>query len=102
MEGFGVPFLVSAAVVYDVIAGTNSSPQTTELNAAARAPTLMKWVNIGTAQAVAFVAVAAAYDPTNRIALLTGGLVAVIALYAQYVYAKRCGLQQPGVPTESY
>jgi hypothetical protein len=101
-SGQGVAFLVSAAVVYDIVAATNSSPQTTEINAAARADTLLKWVNIGTAQAIAFVVVAAAFDRQHRAAILTGGLVAAALLYFQYVHAKNAGLQNGGPPTESY
>ena len=73
---------ISAAVVYDVISATNSSPQTTEINAAARAPTLMKWVNIGLAQGALFVVImmlaeppGKKWRPTHR--RWTGGSVAV-------------------------
>ena len=43
-----------AALTYDIISATNSSPQTTEINAKTRAGTLMKWVHIGLIQAVGF------------------------------------------------
>lgn len=100
--GDGVAFLVSAAVVYDIVAATNSSPQTTEINAAARADTLMKWVNIGTAQAVLFVAVAAVFDEGHRWAILLGGFLAAVLLYVQYMHAKSAGLANAGPPTETY
>mgnify|MGYP003344388595 CR=1 FL=1 len=45
-------------VLYEIIAAACSSPQTTEINAATRADTLMKWVNLGIAQAVVFVVAA--------------------------------------------
>ena len=94
---------VAAAVVYDVISATNSSPQTTEINAAARADTLMKWVHIGIAQAVLFVAIMTVAEPSGKKwrPLLGGGL-AVILLYIQYVYAKKCGLESSEPGTESY
>jgi hypothetical protein len=98
----GVAFLVSAAVVYDIVAATNSSPQTTEINAARRADTLMKWVNIGTVQAVAFVLVAALYDKQNRRPILLGGLFSAGLLYAQYVHARNAGLASGDEGTEDY
>ena len=51
----GVAFLVSAGLVYEAIAAACSSPQTMEINAKARSGTLMKWVNLGVAQAALFV-----------------------------------------------
>ncbi|HXT92375.1 MAG TPA: hypothetical protein VN714_24335, partial [Trebonia sp.] len=51
----GIAFLVSAGIVNEIIAAACSSPQTTEINAAKRADTLMKWVNLGIAQAALFV-----------------------------------------------
>ena len=56
-NGMGSPAVVVAvyaALTYDIISATNSSPQTTEINAASRAPTLMKWVKVGLAQAALF------------------------------------------------
>lgn len=49
-QGQGTAFLVSAGVMYEIIAAACSSPQTTELNAGARAKTLMKWVHLGVVQ----------------------------------------------------
>lgn len=49
----GVQFGVYAALGYDVMSATNSSPQTTELFASDRSSTLMKWVKIGAIQGVA-------------------------------------------------
>ena len=49
----GIAFLVSAGIVYEIIAAACSSPQTTEINAGTRADTLMKWVHIGLAQPLA-------------------------------------------------
>jgi hypothetical protein len=98
----GIAFLVSAGVMYEIIAAACSSPQTTELNAKKRAGTLMKWVNIGVAQGVAFVALAAWFDQANRKPILAGGVLAAVLLYAQYAHARQAGLAsvQPG--TESY
>lgn len=97
----GIAFLVSAGVMYEIIAAACSSPQTTELNASTRADTLMKWVNIGVAQGVLFVALAAAYDRSEAVPILAGGLLAAILLYLQYVHARNAGLANPQPGTES-
>jgi hypothetical protein len=98
----GIAFLVSAGVMYEIIAAACSSPQTTELNAATRADTLMKWVHLGVGQGVLFVAVAAIVDARHRRAILAGGLLAAVLLYFQYAHAKQAGLASGGPPTERY
>ena len=94
---------VAAAVVYDVISATNSSPQTTEINAAARADTLMKWVKIGLAQAVLFIVIMTIAEPSGKKwrPLIGGGLAAVL-LWVQYVHAKNAGLASSEPGTETY
>lgn len=104
-QGKGTAFLVSAGVMYEIIAAACSSPQTTELNAAARAETLMKWVTLGVAQGVLFVVLAAIYDRKNAAPILLGGSLAAVLLYWQYEHAKNAGLQAQaeGAPgTETY
>lgn len=98
----GVAFLVSAGIVYEIVAAACSSPQTTEINAGKRADTLMKWVNIGIGQAAVFVAAAAYIDPRHRGAIIAGGVLAGALMYASYVHAKRAGLANGGPGTESY
>jgi len=98
----GVAFLVSAGVMYEIIAAACSSPQTTELNAHTRADTLMKWVNLGVAQGLLFVFAAALYDRKHAKPILTGGLVAAVLLYVQYAHAKAAGLASGGPATERY
>lgn len=100
--GDGVAFIVSAGIVYEIIAANCSSPQTTELNAQARADTLMKWVNIGVAQAAAFVIIAAAFEPARKKPIILGGSLAAAAMYALYYHAKHAGLTNGGTPTEVY
>lgn len=94
----GVAFLVSAGIVYEIIAAACSSPQTTEINAGTRAPTLMKWVNIGLIQAGGFVVVAAMLDAKNSGPIIAGGALAGALMYAQYAHAKKAGLgsNKPG------
>ena len=97
----GIAFLVSAGIVYEIIAAACSSPQTTEINAASRADTLMKWVHLGIAQAAAFVVAAAMIDRKNAGAYLAGGSIAGGLMYVQYQHAKQCGLESDEPGTES-
>ena len=98
--GSGTAFLVSAGIVYEIIAAACSSPQTTEINAHARADTLMKWVHIGLVQALGFVIVAAWWDKRHRAAIITGGGLAAALMYYQYDHAKKAGLASPEPGTE--
>jgi hypothetical protein len=98
----GVAFLVSAGLVYEAIAAACSSPQTMEINAKARAGTLMKWVHLGVGQAALFVVIAACADKRHRMAILAGGGLAAVLMYGQYVHAKACGLASREPGTESY
>jgi len=97
----GVAFIVSYAMVSDVIAKCCSSPQTAEINIGPREETLMKWVNVGTVEAAGVTVVAALADPPMRNAILIGGGLALAVTYAEYVYARRSGLANPGPGTES-
>jgi hypothetical protein len=99
--GTAVAVAVYATLVYDIISATNSSPQTSELNAQARAPTLMKWVYRGLAQAAVFAALGVWLDKRRWPPALGAGLAGVL-LYVQYVDALRSGLTSPGPPTETY
>lgn len=100
--GGGVAFLVSAGIVYEIIAAACSSPQTTEINAGRRAGTLMKWVHLGVAQAALFVAVAAYLDRKHRTEILMGGVLAAGLMYAQYYHARAAGLRSSEPGTETY
>lgn len=101
--GGGIAFLVSAGIVYEIIAAACSSPQTTEINAKARSGTLMKWVHIGMVQAALFVGAAAYFDRRHRREILAGGIAAGVLMYGQYVHAKTAGLgsSAPGTETVS-
>lgn len=98
--GGGVAFLVSAGIVYEIIAAACSSPQTTEINAGTRAPTLMKWVHIGLLQAAVFVGAAAVLDRRHRREIIAGGVLAGGAMYAQYLHARAAGLASSAPGTE--
>jgi hypothetical protein len=99
-NGNGVAFIVSAGVVYEIIAACCSSPQTTEINAGTRAPTLMKWVHLGIVQSAFFIGIAAAIDPKRRAPILAGGITAGALLYGQYVHARNAGLSSSEPATE--
>lgn len=98
----GVAFLVSAGIVYEIIAAACSSPQTAEINAHSRAETLMKWVHLGIVQAAMFVAAAAWLDKRHRVQILAGGGLAMALMYGQYVHARSAGLASNSPGTESY
>ena len=97
----GVPFIVAAGIVYEIIAAACSSPQTTEINADTRAPTLMKWVRIGLLQSALFIGVAAYIDRQHAVAIISGGVLAGGIMYASYAHAKQAGLASvtPGTET---
>jgi hypothetical protein len=101
-SGPGVAFLVSAGIVYEIIAANCSSPQTAELNADKRAGTLMKWVNIGAVQSAGFVVVAAMIDPKRAGAIIAGGFLAGVVMYGCYAHAKKAGLASSEPGTESW
>lgn len=94
-------FMVSAGLVYEVIAAACSSPQTTEINAGARSETLMKWVWIGIAQSALFVVIAA-YLSKRPFPAIAGGGTAIFLMLGQYVHARNAGLASCEEGTEDY
>jgi hypothetical protein len=98
----GIAFLVSAGVVYEIMAAACSSPQTTELNADRRADTLMKWVHIGIAQSVLFVGASIVIEKQYTKPILIGAGLAMGIQYACYIYAKNSGLASGEPGTEKY
>jgi len=104
VEGNGVSVAILVGVwatfALDVFSTLNSSPQTTEINAASRAETLMKWVKLGLAQAALFVAMGMLLDKRRWPPLAGGGLAGVL-LWVQYVHARSAGLKSVKPGTES-
>lgn len=98
--GTALTIAVYAALVYDIISATNSSPQTTEINAGTRANTLMKWVHLGLAQAAVFVLIGMLLHPKRWPPLVGGGLAGGL-LYLQYHHARAEGLRNAGPSTET-
>lgn len=102
-KGFGVPFLVSAGLVYEIIAFACSSPQTAELNIKKREETLMKWVHLGQGLAAVEITAAALWDKQRRVPIIAGGVFAMVSAEAFYLHAKKSGLAKPDEPmTEEY
>lgn len=106
--GMGSPAVtvaVYAALTYDVISATNSSPQTTEINAQKRAETLMKWVKLGLAQAALFAGIGIALEFGSKRPIwppLLGAGLAGVLLWAQYVHAMQSGMESDKPGTEDY
>lgn len=100
-ENDAVTFMVSADLVFTVIAAFCSSPQTAEINAKKRSATLMKWVGLGLGASAVFVFIAAGPMKGGKAALLGGG-VAGLMLGIAYVYANKSGLASGGPGTETY
>jgi hypothetical protein len=98
----GVAFLVSYGIVCEIIAKVNSSPQTTELNAEKRAPTLMKWVHLGMAESILVVGVAVVIDKKYRAPILAGGVLGMLVTEVEYIHAKESGIKKVGQPTEDW
>lgn len=96
-----ITFMVSAGLVYEVVAAACSSPQTTEINAGARAETLMKWVKLGLVQAAVLVGIAVWLDKDRWPAAL-GGSMAGVFMWLSYDHAKKSGLKNGGPATEKY
>lgn len=96
-------FGISYIAIADLFSKGNSSPQTTELNAKHRAPTLMKWVNIETAESVFFVGILTmAAPPGHKQWPILGGATSLAITYGQYVYAKACGMTSNEPATEQF
>ena len=95
-----VTFMVSAGLVYEIIAAACSSPQTAEINANRRSATLMKWVKIGLAQSALFVLIAATVLKGGWPAVWGGALAGVLMGWS-YIHANRAGLRTSAPGTEN-
>ena len=95
---YGVPFMVGAGLVYEIIAAACSSPQTAEINASTRSETLMKWVHLGLLQSAGFIAAAALVDRKHAPAIVAGGASAAVIMYGCYWHANKAGMasSEPG------
>lgn len=91
---------VMATFAADMYSVLNSSPQTTEINAATRANTLMKWVYIG--DGVALGGGVIAWIMTGHFEAFLGSAGVVVMMHLLYVHAKNSGLASSEPGTETY
>lgn len=99
-RAWAILIAVYATFALDVFSTFTSSPQTTEINASARADTLMKWVKLGLVVTVAGGAIGSWIDRSALPFLAT--LIVGGSMYYMYEHAKRKGLENGGPLTESY
>jgi hypothetical protein len=91
---------VSAEMVYQLVGANMSSPQTAELNAGARAPTIGKWVTMTMWETAAWIIFLCLLDESWW--PLLGGALAGAGMWVKYRYAIRSGLGSAAPPTENY
>ena len=91
---------VAAEMVYQLVGSNMSSPQTAELNAAARAPTISKWVNLTNVEAMGWIVFLSVLDGSLWPAL--GGGLALGGMVLKYRHAIRSGLSSGEPGTENY
>lgn len=91
---------IYATFALDAYSSLNSSPQTTEINAEARADTLMKWVYVGDAVALGGGLAASFVDGSPY--PFIGALAVVVMMHVLYVHAKESGLKNGAPGTEDY
>lgn len=91
---------VAAEMVYQLVGSNMSSPQTAELNAGARAPTISKWVNLTNLEAGAWIIFLCLLD--GSLWPLLGGGIALAGMVLKYSYAIRAGLASAEQGTENY
>jgi hypothetical protein len=93
-------FGIYAAVGYDVMSATNSSPQTTELFAGDRAETLWKYVKLGDVQvcglALFGALVAQQEEPGSWVWPVLGATATMLAMHAMYAHALAAGQAKAG------
>lgn len=91
---------VSAEMVYQLVGSNMSSPQTAELNAAARAPTIKKWVNLTNIEAAGWIIFLALLD--GSLWPVLGGGLAAVGMWYKYRHAIDSGLRNAAPGTETY
>jgi hypothetical protein len=91
---------LAAEMVYQLTGSNMSSPQTAELNAGARAPTLKKWVMLTNYESAAWIIFLCILDGT--LWPIVGGGLALGGMVWKYDYAIKCGLKSSAPPTEKH
>lgn len=96
----GIKVASSAELVYQLTGSNMSSPQTAQLNAGARAPTIDKWVRITHYEAIGWIAFLSwLYGDLWPV---VGGGLAWSGMYCKYRHAITEGLKSNAPPTEDY
>jgi len=101
-EGKGIAFVIGAASMAEFVAKACSSPQTVEINAKKRAPTMMKWVHVGIMEGALIIGVTIFFDKQYAFPLIAGAFVEAIITYMEYIHGRNSGLAKPGPSTEQY
>lgn len=91
---------IYATLSLDSYSAFCSSPQTTEINAKTRAPTLMKWVVVGGAFAVTAGATASVYS--GSWAPFAGAAAVALVMFLVYRHARDAGLRSEEPATETW
>ena len=91
---------VAAELIYQLGSFNLSSPQTAELNAGARAPTIGKWVRLTVAEGGAWIVLLCMLD--ESLWPLLGGGIALGGAWFKYRYAIKAGLDSNAPATENY
>ena len=89
-----------AELVYQLTGANLSSPQTAELNAKARAPTIGKWVTATNIKSLVWITLLCVLDESLWPAF--GGGLAALDMHFSYRYAIRSGLASGAPGTERY
>lgn len=89
-----------AELVYQLVGANLSSPQTAELNARRRAPTIGKWVVMANSKALFWIIGLCILDGSLWPAV--GGGLAITDMHFSYRYAINCGLDSDAPGTEDY
>lgn len=96
----GTIVAITAEMIYQLTGSNMSSPQTAELNASARSPTIDKWVKITHWEALGWIAFFCwLYGSPWPI---VGGGLAWSGMYGKYRYAIMSGLSSKEPGTEDY
>jgi hypothetical protein len=99
-SGKGIAFVIGAASMAEFIAKACSSPQTVEINAKKRAPTMMKWVFVGLAEGALIIGITIFFDKKYSAPMIWGALVEGIITYAEYIHGRNAGLSSSAPGTE--
>lgn len=98
--GAAALFLLGVDAAYNIMGGSNSSPQTTEVfGKGKRRRTLMKWVYMAHVKIFLYTGFASLISPKGvRMWPLLGGAIVATEMHFSYVYAARCAQRDTSAP----